>query len=143
MLLDIAGIAVAAAAASVRRWVDAATWTAIGLGLAFTAVNVQVFAAAGAPAWSPSWVVAWLLDPMVSVLLLGISVWIRLQLSESPAFKKMKEEGTQSKAPLKEAFGNWKNGKIALIALLGLTAAVFVAIGVNELIKALQPVLGG
>lgn len=63
---------VAAAAASVRRWVDVATWTAIGLGLAFTAVNVQVFAAAGAPAWSPSWVVAWLLDPMVSVLLLAV-----------------------------------------------------------------------
>ena len=63
---------VAAAAESVRRWVDVATWTAIGLGLAFTAVNVQVFAAAGAPAWAPGWVVAWLLDPMVSVLLLAV-----------------------------------------------------------------------
>ncbi|WP_163564475.1 MHS family MFS transporter, partial [Klebsiella pneumoniae] len=53
---------------------------------------------------------------------LGISVWIRLQLSESPAFKKMKEEGQTSKAPLKEAFGEWRNAKIALVALLGLTA---------------------
>ena len=43
-------------------------------------------------------------------------------MNESPAFKKMKEEGRTSKAPLSEAFGNWKNGKIALIALLGLVA---------------------
>jgi hypothetical protein len=43
-------------------------------------------------------------------------------MNESPAFKKMKEEGAQSKAPLREAFGQWKNAKIALIALLGLTA---------------------
>ena len=43
-------------------------------------------------------------------------------MQESPAFKKMKEEGTQSKAPLSEAFGQWKNAKIALLALLGLVA---------------------
>jgi hypothetical protein len=54
------------------------------------------------------------------VLLLGISVWIRLQMNESPAFKKMKDEGTQSKAPLKEAFGQWSNLKMVLIALIGL-----------------------
>ncbi len=41
-------------------------------------------------------------------------------MHESPIFQKMKEEGTQSKAPLSEAFGNWKNGKIVLIALFGL-----------------------
>jgi MFS family permease len=64
----------------------------------------------------------WRIPFLVSVLLLGISVWIRMQLSESPAFKKMKEEGTGSKAPLTESFGQWKNAKIALIALLGLTA---------------------
>ncbi|MCD2190969.1 hypothetical protein [Actinomycetospora soli] len=63
---------VAEAAAAVRGWVDLATWTAIGLGLVFTAVNVQAFAAAGAPVGSPGWVVAWLLDPMVSVLLLAV-----------------------------------------------------------------------
>ncbi len=57
-----------------------------------------------------------------SIFLLGISLYIRLQMNESPAFKKMKEEGAASKAPLREAFGNWKNGKIALIALVGLTA---------------------
>ena len=62
----------------------------------------------------------WRIPFLVSVVLLGISVWIRLQLNESPAFKKMKEEGTGSKAPLKESFGEWKNAKIALIALFGL-----------------------
>ncbi len=50
-----------------------------------------------------------------------MSLWIRLQLSESPTFAKMKAEGTTSKAPLGEAFGNWKNGRVALLALLGLT----------------------
>jgi len=64
----------------------------------------------------------WRIPFLVSVLLLGISVWIRLQLSESPAFKKMKDEGKTSKAPLTEAFGEWRNAKFAVIALFGLVA---------------------
>ena len=52
----------------------------------------------------------------------AISVWIRMQMQESPAFKKMKEEGSLSKAPLSEAFGQWKNLKIVIFALLGLVA---------------------
>ena len=64
----------------------------------------------------------WRIPFLGSIFLLLISLYIRLQMNESPAFKKMKEEGSQSKAPLKEAFGTWRNGKIALIALLGLTA---------------------
>jgi MFS family permease len=64
----------------------------------------------------------WRIPFLVSIVLLAISLYIRLQMSESPAFKKMKEEGTESKAPLKEAFGTWSNAKIALIALFGLTA---------------------
>jgi MFS family permease len=64
----------------------------------------------------------WRIPYLLSIVLLGISVWIRLQLSESPLFQKIKDEGTHSKAPLSEAFGNWQNGKIALFALLGLTA---------------------
>ncbi|MEI7444813.1 MAG: MFS transporter [Burkholderiales bacterium] len=64
----------------------------------------------------------WRIPFLLSIFLLGISLWIRLQMEESPAFKKMKSEGTQSKAPLSEAFGNWKNGKFALIALFGLVA---------------------
>lgn len=64
----------------------------------------------------------WRIPFLVSILLLGISVWIRMQLQESPAFKKMKEEGTGSKAPISEAFGQWKNARVALFALLGLVA---------------------
>lgn len=64
----------------------------------------------------------WRVPFWVSIILLGVSVWIRLQLSESPAFQKMKDEGTSSKAPLTEAFGNWGNAKIALLALFGLVA---------------------
>jgi MFS family permease len=64
----------------------------------------------------------WRLPFLGSIFLLGISVWIRMQMHESPAFKKMKEEGTQSKAPLSEAFGQWKNAKVVIFALLGLVA---------------------
>ncbi|MES2028693.1 MAG: MFS transporter [Pseudomonadota bacterium] len=61
----------------------------------------------------------WRVPFLVSVVLLGVSVWIRLRLNESPVFQKMKDEGKGSKAPLTEAFGNWSNAKIVLIALLG------------------------
>jgi len=64
----------------------------------------------------------WRIPFIVSILLLAISVWIRLSLSESPAFQKMKAEGKTSKAPLSESFGQWKNLKIVLLALFGLTA---------------------
>ncbi|SHI38563.1 Sugar transporter [Roseomonas rosea] len=63
----------------------------------------------------------WRIPFLLSIVLLGISVWIRSTLNESPAFQKMKEEGTHSKAPLSEAFGQWRNAKWALLALLGLT----------------------
>jgi len=62
----------------------------------------------------------WRIPFLLSIFLLGISVWIRLQMEESPAFQRMKAEGTHSKAPISEAFGQWKNAKIALFALLGL-----------------------
>ena len=64
----------------------------------------------------------WRIPFIVSVVLLAISLYIRLQMKESPAFQKMKDEGTLSKAPLAEAFGQWKNAKIALLALLGMVA---------------------
>ena len=64
----------------------------------------------------------WRIPFLVSILLLAISVWIRLSMNESPAFQKMKAEGKTSKAPLSESFGEWKNLKIVIIALLGLTA---------------------
>ncbi len=64
----------------------------------------------------------WRVPFLVSILLLAVSIWIRLQLAESPAFQKMKAEGTGSKAPLTEAFGRWENAKIGIIALFGGTA---------------------
>ncbi|MEG1734900.1 MAG: MFS transporter, partial [Comamonas sp.] len=64
----------------------------------------------------------WRIPFLVSILLLAISVWIRMTLSESPAFQKMKAEGKVSKAPLTESFGQWKNLKIVILALVGLTA---------------------
>ncbi len=64
----------------------------------------------------------WRVPFIVSILLLAISVWIRLSMNESPAFQKMKAEGKTSKAPLKESFGEWKNLKIVILALVGLTA---------------------
>ena len=67
-----------------------------------------------------SW--GWRIPFLLSIFLLGISVWIRLKLNESPLFRKMKEEGTLSKAPLTESFGRWSNLKIVIIALIGLTA---------------------
>ncbi|MBW0005321.1 MAG: MFS transporter [Hyphomicrobiales bacterium] len=66
--------------------------------------------------------IGWRYPFLISAILVAISVWIRLQLQESPAFRKMKEEGTHSTAPLSEAFGRWSNAKIALLALLGGTA---------------------
>ncbi len=62
----------------------------------------------------------WRIPFIVSILLLGISVWIRLSMNESPAFQKMKSEGKTSKAPLSESFGQWKNLKVVLLALFGL-----------------------
>lgn len=64
----------------------------------------------------------WRIPFIVSIALLAVSVWIRLSMNESPAFKKMKEEGKTSKAPLSESFGQWKNLKIVILALVGLTA---------------------
>ena len=64
----------------------------------------------------------WRVPFLVSILLLAVSVYIRLSMNESPAFQKMKSEGKTSKAPLTEAFGQWKNMKIVILALFGLVA---------------------
>jgi MFS family permease len=61
----------------------------------------------------------WRIPFLVSVILLGVSVWIRLRLNESPIFQQMKDEGKSSKAPLTEAFANWGNAKIVILALIG------------------------
>ena len=64
----------------------------------------------------------WRIPFLLSAILLAVSIWIRLKLNESPLFQQMKDEGTRSKAPLTEAFGQWANVKIAILALLGATA---------------------
>jgi len=64
----------------------------------------------------------WRIPFLASGVLLLISIWIRLSLNESPIFQRMKEEGKTSKRPLSEAFGEWSNAKIAILALLGATA---------------------
>jgi len=64
----------------------------------------------------------WRIPFLLSAILLVVSIWIRLKLQESPLFKKMVDEGKTSKRPLGEAFGEWKNAKIAILALLGATA---------------------
>ncbi|MCE2990658.1 MAG: MFS transporter, partial [Nitrosomonadaceae bacterium] len=64
----------------------------------------------------------WRVPYLLSVVLLALTIRIRLQLNESPAFKKMKEEGKTSKAPIAESFGQWGNLKIVILALVGLTA---------------------
>jgi len=64
----------------------------------------------------------WRLPFLISIVLLAVSMWIRLQLNESPVFQKMKDEGTTSKAPLTEAFGQWGNLRWVLVALMGAVA---------------------
>ena len=64
----------------------------------------------------------WRLPFLLSLILLGVSLWIRLKLEESPVFAKMKAEGKGSKAPLTEAFARWGNLRIVLIALFGAVA---------------------
>jgi MFS family permease len=67
-----------------------------------------------------SW--GWRIPFLLSIVLLAISVYIRMQLQESPVFREIKAEGKLSKAPLTEAFGRWSNLKIVLLALIGATA---------------------
>src|SRR3546814_12862565 len=61
----------------------------------------------------------WRLPFLFSIVLLSVALWIRLQLEESPVFQRLKAAGATSKAPLKEAFGEWRNLQVVLIALFG------------------------
>jgi len=104
------------------------------------AAGVAVMNADGSPSLQKAfnaW--GWRIPFLGSIFLLAISLYIRLQMNESPAFKKMKEEGTASKAPLTEAFGPGKNALVLLIAPIllillavtgNLTGALFSYIGI-------------
>lgn len=76
-----------------------------------TAMDAETFLAWG-----------WRIPFIFSIVLLSVTLWIRFQLEESPVFQRMKAQGATSKAPLTEAFGEWKNLKIVLIALFGAVA---------------------
>src|SRR6201995_3403297 len=101
-------------------WIQ--TTATVGLFLSLIAVYVVRNSMSPESFGSAALSAGWRIPYFLSIFLLGISIWIRMQLSESPLFQKMKDEGTRSKAPLSEAFGNWSNGKIALLALFGLVA---------------------
>ena len=94
--------------------------TTATVGLFLSLIVILTLRLSMSPEAFAAW--GWRVPFLLSILLLAVSIWIRLQLAESPAFVKMKEEGTVSKAPLSEAFGRWDNAKIAIIALLGGTA---------------------
>ena len=97
-------------------WIQ--TTATVGLFVAL----VVIFLARGAMTADDfkSW--GWRIPFIISVILLVISIYIRLKLNESPLFRRMKEEGKGSKAPLSESFGQWSNLKIVILALLGATA---------------------
>ncbi|MEX3930685.1 MFS transporter [Paraburkholderia phymatum] len=97
-------------------WIQ--TTATLGLFLSLLVI-LGVRTAMGEEAFG-SW--GWRIPFIASLFLLGVSVWIRLQLRESPAFARIKAEGKTSKAPLSEAFGQWKNLKIVILALIGITA---------------------
>jgi MFS family permease len=94
--------------------------TTATLGLFLSVIVIVSVSNALGPKDFGDW--GWRIPFLVSIILLAVSVWIRLSLNESPAFQKMKSEGRTSKAPLAESFGQWKNLKIVILALFGLTA---------------------
>ena len=97
-------------------WIQ--TTATVGLFMALLLV-LGIRTSQGEPTFA-AW--GWRIPFVLSAVLLAVSIWIRLKLNESPVFLKMKEEGKGSKRPLTEAFGNWANAKIAILALLGATA---------------------
>ena len=94
--------------------------TTATLGLFMSLVVIMATRATMAPEDFADW--GWRIPFLASILLLAISIWIRLQLSESPVFQKMKEEGQTSAKPLAESFARWGNAKLVLLALFGAVA---------------------
>jgi MFS family permease len=94
--------------------------TTATVGLFLSLIVILVLRLSMTPAQFAEW--GWRVPFLLSIFLLGVSIWIRLQLEESPAFARIKAEGKSSKTPLREAFGRWENAKIAILALLGGTA---------------------
>ncbi len=97
-------------------WIQTTATLGLLLSLAIIGVTRHYLGEDAFKSWG------WRVPFLSSILLLGVSVWIRMQLNESPVFKAMKEEGRDSKAPFTEAFLRWNNLKIVLLALFGLVA---------------------
>ena len=93
--------------------------TTATLGLFLSLLVILICRSAMGPDFE-TW--GWRIPFLASVVLLGISVYIRMQLAESPVFLEMKQSGTQSKAPLTESFARWGNLRLVILALLGATA---------------------
>jgi hypothetical protein len=102
-------------------WIQ--TTATVGLFMALLIV-LGIRTSMGEPAFAGngSFSDGWRIPFLLSAILLAVSIWIRLKLAESPVFLRMKEEGRNSKRPLTEAFGQWSNARIAILALLGATA---------------------
>jgi hypothetical protein len=102
-------------------WIQ--TTATVGLFMALLVV-LGIRTSMGEPAFAGNGSMSdgWRIPFLLSAILLAVSIWIRLKLAESPVFLRMKEEGRNSKRPLTEAFGQWANAKIAILALLGATA---------------------
>lgn len=94
--------------------------TTAAAGLLLSLVIIMASRSALSPEAFADW--GWRIPFLISIFLLGISLWIRMKLNESPVFQKMKEEATTSKAPFAEAFGRWPNLRLVLIALFGCIA---------------------
>jgi MFS family permease len=97
-------------------WIQTTATMGLFIALAVIAVTRLTVGEEAFKAWG------WRVPFLFSMALLLVSLWIRMQLEESPVFKQMKAEGTTSKAPLADAFGKWGNLKIVLLALFGLVA---------------------
>jgi MFS family permease len=97
-------------------WIQTTATMGLFIALAVIGVTRMLVGEEAFAAWG------WRVPFLFSAILLGVSLWIRMQLDESPVFQQMKAEGKSSKAPLTDAFGNWKNLKVVLLALFGIVA---------------------
>ena len=94
--------------------------TTATLGLFLSLIVVIACRSSMAPENFDAW--GWRIPFAVSLILLAVSLWIRAKLDESPVFKRMKAEGKGSHAPLTESFLVWRNAKVVILALFGITA---------------------
>ncbi len=115
-IIYVAEHAPAAARGRHTSWIPT---TAMG-GLLLSLIVIMTTRSLMTPDAFSDW--GWRVPFLISIFLLGISLWIRLKLHESPLFEQLKKQGGLSKAPLAESFLHWQNLKIVLIALFGCVA---------------------